>query len=167
MKKEIERIEKNNAGELPLEKYEVFRVRGLNKPEEALEDFKKVIRVMLSNPNLEDTAEEWRELLPSNLIKVTDGFEDLDYRKDDSVASLKSLLEDIRDSDLKEWEWYSSELLEDGFNVYFTGIYRIRFYCHCRFLGIPASGISKEKSGQIYPLKLRNDVIVYKNLIAY
>lgn len=168
MQTEIERIINNSNGEIPSESYEIFRIHNIQKPKEALKDYKKVILALLQNLDLNRKDEKWRTLFPPNLIKVIDAFEEEDYHKDDFAHPLQSLIYDFQSEGLREWEWYSSKLNSDGFEVYVIGgLFRIRYYSHARFLGIPGSSISLQREGKIYPLKLRNDVIVYKNLIHY
>jgi hypothetical protein len=105
--------------------------------------------------------------LPSNLVQTTLAFEEKDYRLDDSVISLDFMINEVHDKDLKKWLWYSSKLNAEGFDVYFEGFFRLRFTRLLRFLGVPASKVSIVRKGIEHNIKLRNDVIVYKNLEAY
>ena len=164
---ELYQIRHHNQGQKPAGQFDVLLVENLKEPQKALEDFKQVLITILENPDLDPTSEDWNTLLPSNLIAITQQFEDEDYVKDDSVTSLTSLIKDVRNKVLKQWTWHSSQLKGNGFEVYFEGIFRIRYHCHLRFLGIPATHISTLRNGVRYPIKLRNDVIVYKNLARY
>ena len=166
---ELNNIKNNNNGQIAQGNYDIVRVVGINNPSQALTEFKNLITAILKNIELDPKDKKWESLLPEKFIRIMNSFEYEDYRKDDGVASLKSILEDIQDPYLKKWEWYSSKLQEDGFEVCFKGIYRLRFITLVRFLGIPASKIFLIRQGKTYSQSegLRYDVIEYKQLANY
>lgn len=163
---EIERIQNNTNGELPNEMYEVLRVEDIDNPSEILEDFKHAIIAIVSNANLSPDSEEWYKILPQNIVDNVAKFEYDDFKKDELVFGIKSIIEDTQDSVIKAWEWYSSKLYTDGFEVTFKGEFHFRFAWFVRFQGVLASKISIEADGVNYPLtsQIRHDVVEYKKL---
>lgn len=166
---ELNNIKNHNSGQVPAGEYDIIRVSGIKHPKQALTAYKELISIILKNIELAPKDKKWESLLPQSFISIVDKFEYDDYVKDDGVTSLDFILKDVQDHDLKEWKWYSSKLLEDGFEVYFEGIYRLGFISLVRFLGIPASKIYTIREGKTYSHGkiLRHDVVEYKHLANY
>ena len=164
---EIENIQTNNQGELPNAPYDVLQVSGLTQPAAALADYKQYVLTILQHPELDPNASEWERLLPSNLVEIVKGFVREDYVNDDGVCNIKSLVSDVRSKNIKKWTWYSSKVTEDGFEVYFEGIFRGRHTFPVRFLGIKASNILILRAGKTFHWLPRKDVIEYKGLSNY
>lgn len=159
---EIQRIKKNVNGEIPEGKYDILSVKDIENPEDVLSIFKKSIITILENINLNEDNKKWESLLPKKIINIVNQFDDQDYKNDDLVFSLSSIIYSFKSSNLKEWEWYSCNSNEKGFEIYFEGVFRGRFTSLIRFQGIPLSKITIERNGIIYPLKVRKDVMTYK-----
>jgi hypothetical protein len=157
---EIQRIKANKKGEIPNSKYDILRVDGIENPEEILENFKKGIITILENSNLNYNDKKWESLLPKKIVNIVNQFDEQDYKNDDLVFSISSMVYDVQK--LKDWQWYSSKLSENSFQVIFEGIFRGGFTSFVRFQGIPLSKITIERNGIIYPLKVRKDVMTYK-----
>lgn len=165
---ELERIDSNNNGQKPIGPYEVAQVTGLKNPKEALADYKQFVKAVLEHPELAADNIKWNDLLPENLISIVNAFTDEDYKKDDTVTSIEILVDSLQDPRLKEWTWYSSKLLEDGFEVYVEGVFKWRHTDPIRFLGIEAKNVKIiMQRGDECIIKLRNDVIQYKGLAKY
>ncbi|MFT3979060.1 MAG: hypothetical protein QM687_01230 [Ferruginibacter sp.] len=161
---EIEKIKKNTNGELPDVNYDVLHVTGIDNAEEILQNFKKSIITILENKDIAAEEKKWEELLPSKLVNVVTQFNFEDFRNDELVFSLRGIVEDVQDKEVKEWEWYSSKLEKDGFKVYFEGTFRARFTSFVRFQGVPLSKITIERNGVVYPINVLKDVMSYKKV---
>lgn len=158
---EIERIQQNTNGEVPSGKYDILRVEDLSNPEEVLEIFKKCIVVFLENKDLDSENEKWEKLLPHEIVSFIGQLNDDDYSNDDLLSDIDLIIHHLQVR--KEWEWYSSKLYKEGFEVFFEGIFRGSFVelIHCQ--GIPINKITIESNGVVYPLSN----MVYKDITSY
>lgn len=159
---EIQRIKNNIKGEIPNNKYDILRVNSIENSDEVLEILKKSIIVILQNSNLDYKDKKWESLLPKKIVNIVSQFDEQDYKNDDLVFSLSSIVDDVKDSDIKKWQWYSSKINNKGFEVYFDGVFSSRFTSFVRFQGIPLSKITIERNGIVYPIKVRKDIMTYK-----
>jgi len=157
---EIEKIKKHTKGEIPKGKYDILRVEDIDNPQEVLEVFKQSIITILENKHLDNKDKKWEKLLPQKIVNIVNQFDDDDYSNDDLIMPINLSIYSMRD--LKEWEWYSSQIIGNRIEVYFEGIFRGGFtwFVHCQ--GIPLSKITIERDGVIYPMKVFKDVMSYK-----
>jgi hypothetical protein len=159
---EITKIEQHINGETPSGKYDILRVEGIDNPKEVMDNFKKAIISILKNPQLDKADPKWEQLLPQRIIHIVNQLDEEDFKNDDLVFPISSIISAVRSKTLKEWQWYSSKISDTGFEVYFEGIFRARFTWFVRFQGIPLSKIFIEREGVTYPLKVYKDVMTYK-----
>jgi len=159
---EKERIQQLVNGERPSGEYDILRISNINDASDALENFKKSISTLLENNNLRSDDPMWNDLLPEKIVRIVNRMDKEDYKNDELVFSVKSMVDDVLDPDIKTWQWYSSQLNENGFEVYFEGTFRARFTGFVRFQGIPLSKITIERKGVVYPINVYKDVMTYK-----
>ncbi len=159
---EIEKIKTNINGEIPGGKYDVLQVTDIDNPGEVLDNFKKSIIAIIQNDTLEYNDKKWEALLPEKIVQNVARFDEEDYKNDELVCSLKLMVYDVKSENLKEWTWFSSKLKDNGFDVYFQGIFRARFTSFIRFQGVLLSKIIIFRNGTSYPIHVYKDVVSYK-----
>ncbi len=115
---EIERIETNINGELPSKDYEFIIVENIKEPEKALEIYKQSMLAILKNKDLHEEDIKWGKLLPKEVVAFTNQLEEEDY-KDELLSHIPAMVHSV--VNIKDWEWYSSQLYEDGFEVIILG----------------------------------------------
>lgn len=136
---ELERIENNIQGELPEDNvYEIIKIKGVQNPEDELNTFKSFIKTFLENKHLDRKDLKWNELLPQKVIKFTEQLKEEDYF-DELVSHISLMINDLKR--VREWEWYSSKLTDDGFEVVVNGIFRGVFLPIIHHQGIPHKSI--------------------------
>jgi len=157
---EVERIKNNNNLEIPIEPYDVLRVKRISNPASELEIFKNTIIVFLENQDLDEEDKQWESLLPKSIVAFTDQLTDEDYHKDDLISHIPSMIDNLKE--IRDWEWYSSKLTDDGFEVIMSGIFRGIFLPMLHHQGIPHKSLFIERDGIEYPTKALTDVLTYK-----
>lgn len=159
---EIERIKNNINGELPKGEYSFLIVQDIPNPKHELEIFKQTMLAFLENKELDEEDPKWEKLLPKQLVAFTNQLEEEDYHKDDLITHIPNMIRWLRE--IKEWEWYSSTMLEndEGFEVIFTGELHITAHPLLHHQGIPHASIFVEKNGELYATKALTDVLTYK-----
>lgn len=115
---EIERINNYNKGELPKEDYRYIIVENIDNPEKALSIFKQTMLMILENKHIAWDSPKWEELFPKEVVAFTNQLEEKDY-KDQLLSHLSHFVNDVLD--VREWQWYSSQLYDDGFEVVILG----------------------------------------------
>ncbi|OYQ49652.1 hypothetical protein CHU92_00300 [Flavobacterium cyanobacteriorum] len=159
---EKERILNNNNGEIPQGAYDIVRVKNIPNPEQELNTFKQTIITFLENKNLKPDNKKWEELLPKALVEFTNQLNDDDFHKDDLLYSIGSIISQLQDVDVKEWEWYSSKVTKNGFDVYIKGEFYGIFLPMIHQQGIPHANLFIVTDGKEYPTKGRTDVLTYR-----
>lgn len=159
---ELKRIKKNNELEIPEGIYDIVRVKNVSDPEKELDIFKKTISVFIENKDLNELDNKWKKLLPNSFVKFTDQLTDNDFGNDDIIQSIPSILNSLKDEDIREWEWYSSKVTENGFEVIMNGIFRGIFLPLLHQQGIPHKSLFIERNGVEYPTKALTDVLTYR-----
>lgn len=157
---EIERINQNTNGEIPSEKYDIIRVKNITNAEEELNTFKQSIVTFLNNKDLDSDDEKWKEILPEKLVKFTNQLVELDFRTDDLLIFIPSMIWDLQN--VKDWEWYSSKVTDDGFEINMTGIFRVIFLPLMHQQGIPHSSMFIVREDKEYPTRALTDVLTYR-----
>ena len=159
---EIERIENNTNGELPEGgDYQYIIVEGINNPENELSIFKQSMKVLIENKNLHSESSKWRELLPKAVVAFINQIEEEDYRKDDLVSNIPNIVDSL--TRIKNWDWYSSQLYDDGFEVVIKGKYvggKSIILLHHQ--GLPHTSLFIGGDNYKYPTKALTDVLTYK-----
>ena len=125
-----------------------------------LKTFKQTVTTFIENKDLNSRDPKWNELLPEKIIKFIDQLEEYDYHKDDMISSVPSMIYKLQT--VREWEWYSSKLTNDGFEVYIIGIFRTIFLPLLHHQGIPHSNLFIESEGKEYPTRALTDVLTYR-----
>jgi hypothetical protein len=161
---EKERILNNNNGEIPDGAYDIVRIKGITNPADELATFKHTITAFLDNKNLHEEDAKWNTLLPRKIVRFTEQLEEDDYHKDDLISHIPSMIDGLKD--IRDWEWYSSKLTNDGFEVIMKGIFRYIFRPLLHHQGIPHKSIYVEREGVEYPTKSVIDVLTYKTFNA-
>lgn len=158
---EKERVSNNNNGELPQGDYDIVKVKGIPNPEDELNTFKQTVITFLDNKTLDAEDPKWEELLPEKLVKFTNQLEEENYH-DQVLSNIPNIIDGLQD--IRKWEWYSSKLLPDGFEVVMKGIFRAIFQPIIHHQGIPQKSISTIREGKEYPI-IRSgiDVLLYRN----
>lgn len=158
---EKERILNYNQGELPdTALYDIISVRGVSNSEEDLETFKQTIIAFLDNKHLKTESSEWEKILPKKLVQFTNQLEKDDYHKDDLLSHIPAMIDGLKR--LRQWEWYSSKLTANGFEVVMKGIFRGIFLPILHHQGLPHISLFITRNGREYPTKAITDVLTYK-----
>ena len=116
---------------------------------------------ILENKHVAWDDPKWEELFPKEVVAFTNQLEDDDY-KDELLSHISHFVDGILD--VRNWQWYSSQLYDDGFEVVILGRdiggIALRLLHH---QGIPhsslASGDDKTKFNVIWS---GLDVLTYK-----
>ncbi|MAX71389.1 MAG: hypothetical protein CMC76_09865 [Flavobacteriaceae bacterium] len=158
---EIERIKNNNNLELPVEKHEYIIVENIGNPEEALNTFKQSMLAILENKNVPWDSPKWDELFPKEVVAFTNQLQEEDY-KDELLSHLSHFVDDVRD--VRSWEWYSSQLYEDGFEVVILDEDRKgMLWSLLHHQGIPHANLfSGDDKTKLSVIKAGLDVLTYK-----
>jgi len=156
---EIDRIQNNINGEIPDGKYDVLQIKSIDNPEQELETFKQSVTIILQNIDLNEEDSEWESLLPEQLVSFTNQLAEYDYYKDELISHITPMIYKMKK--VKKWEWYSSKLTENGFDVIMKGIFRGIFIPLIHHQGIPHSSIVIIRGGEEYPI-IRSGIDVLK-----
>lgn len=158
---EKERILNNKEGELPnTATYDIISVRGVVNPEDELNTFKQTIIAFLDNKDLKEESSKWEKLLPKKLVEFTNQLEEDDYHKDDLLSHIPAMIDSLKR--LREWEWYSSKLTPNGFEVVMEGMFRGIFLPVLHHQGLPHKSLFITRNGREYPTRAITDVLSYK-----
>lgn len=161
--KELERLDQNNEGQRPKEGHiNIVRVTSLDNPDEVLSLFKEAVKVILEHPDLDKKSKKWRQLLPERMVRFVDQLDEEDYWNDELLESIDGIIDEMRNPDQRHWEWYSSKLTDNGFEVVTTGKFHLRFLWFIHTQGIPQSKMFIVEGETIYPIKMLKDVTQYK-----
>jgi len=157
---EIERVKQNNKGEIPEKQKTSIHLKNIKNPKSVLEVAKGIIIAFLENSSLEPTDEQWQEIFPEKVIKFISQLNDEDYGNDHILFPLELLIVDLKE---KEWEWYSSKLFKDGFEIITTKSFlpRYSWIFHCQNIPLSDIWIDDDRYGK-YGLRTLKDVTTYK-----
>ncbi len=158
---EIERINKNIKGEIPKGEKTIIRIGNLKNPKESLDTAKATISAFLNNMAIQDDSEDWYELLPQKIVKFLAQLDQEDLKNDELLYPLDILIYELKN---KDWEWYSSKLLKDGFEIVTTNSFlpRYTWIFHCQNIPLSNIWIEDDRFGK-YGLQTLRDVTTYKN----
>ncbi|WP_442264920.1 hypothetical protein ACSIGC_11255 [Tenacibaculum sp. ZS6-P6] len=159
---EIERIESNINGELPEGiGYRYIIVENIKEPERALETYKQSMLMILKNKDLHEEDPKWEQLLPKEVVAFTNQLEEDDYR-DELLSHIPNMVRRVLT--IRDWEWYSSQLYEDGFEIIILGrdIGAIAYEL-LHHQGIPHSSLASGDDETIIRIsRAGRDVLSYK-----
>lgn len=157
---EKEKIVKNNNGEIPNGNYDIVKIKNIPNPEQELNTFKQTIIAFLENKNLDPENENWEKLLPKPLVEFTNQLKEDDFHKDDLITSIPNIIDTLQD--VKEWEWYSSKIIKNGFEVFITGDFHGIFLPMIHQQGIPHASLFIESEGNEHSTRALTDVLSYR-----
>lgn len=157
---EKERILSNNNGEIPNTEYDIIIVRGISNPKDELNTFKETIIAFLDNKDLNEESSKWEKILPKKIVEFTNQLEEDDYHKDDLLSHIPAMIDGLKR--LREWEWFSSKLTQDGFEIIMEGIFRGIFLPILHHQGIPHKSLFIVRNSKEFPTKAIKDVLSYK-----
>lgn len=157
---EIENIANKIEGEIPFSKYDILRVVNIEFPEEILNNFKAFITIFLVNKRLDPEDKKWEELLPERFIKFTNQLTEHDYSNDDLISNIISIIDMLQN--FKDWTWFSSNLNDSGFEIYFEGVFRGTFLNIIHHLGVPHENMYIIRDKIEYPTYAIRDVLTYR-----
>jgi hypothetical protein len=160
MMTEKEQILGNNNGEIPEGEFDIIRIKNIPNPQQELNTFKQTVLIFLENSNLDAEDSKWEKILPQPLVQFTDQLKDEDFHNDDLITALPNIINDLQE--IKEWEWYSSKLTKNGFEVYVKGMFRYVFRAMIHQQGIPHTSIFVERQGKEYLTNSLKDVLTYR-----
>ncbi|CAD7802294.1 hypothetical protein CHRY9390_00907 [Chryseobacterium aquaeductus] len=157
---EKEQILNNNNGEIPKGTYDIVRIKNIPNPEQELNTFKQTVIAFLENQKLKPENPKWEKLLPKPLVEFTDQLKEEDFHKDDLISSIGTIIVTLQE--VKDWEWYSSKLTENGFDVYIKGEFYGIFLPIIHQQGIPHTSLYIVSDGKEYPTRALTDVLTYR-----
>ena len=160
---ELERIHNNNNGEVPPEAYEILRIKDVADPQDELDTFKKTITAILENIDLNCESRKWEKLLPKKVVAFTNQVLQIKH-SDDLISNIANIVGTMQE--IKKWEWYSSKLVENGFEVIVTGDFLGIFLPMIHHQGIPHASMFIESEGKEYPTNAIIDVMTHKKFDA-
>ncbi len=158
--KEKEQILNNNNGEIPKGEFDILRIKNIPNPEQELATLKQTVIAFLDNKDLDIEDPKWEELLPNALIEFTNQLKEEDFHKDDIITAIPNIINKLKE--VKDWEWYSSKLTTNGFEVYMKGMFRYIFRPMIHQQGIPHTSIFVERDDKEYPTRSLTDVLTYR-----
>lgn len=157
---EIDKIKKNITGREPKGLKTLIKVQNINRPKQVLETVKSIMIGFLENQTLNENSEQWNEIMPSKVIKFLNELNQEDFSNDDILFPLKSLILDLKDRD---WQWYSSKVNPNGFDIITTYSFYPRFcwMIHCQNIPLSKIRIEDDTYGN-YIIEVVKDVTTYK-----
>lgn len=160
--KELERIDNNTNGELPNGEVTILTVMDIDNAEQVLKNCKNVVKALLQNVSLNKDDPAWKTLLPEVYIKFVEQLALEDKAKDTNLYFLNSMVGDFQK--IREWEWYSSKLIDNGFEIEMKGWFNSRFAWIIHYQNIPYSKIwiKTDRAENKYTIKVVTDVTTYK-----
>jgi hypothetical protein len=161
---EIKRIKNYTNGETPKGDKTTIRVTNISNSKEVLDNFKNAILVFLKNPTINDEDKKWEKLLPSKIVNFIKQLDDEDYSNDDLLDDIDISIYDLQK--LKDWYWYSSKELENGFEIIVEGDFHPRFvnFIHCQNVPLKNIYIKEDNYESPHNLKVFKDYTTYKTL---
>ncbi|MCX6318448.1 MAG: hypothetical protein NTW29_14245 [Bacteroidetes bacterium] len=160
MLSEKEQILNHNQGEIPIGEYDILRIKDIPNPEQELNTFKQTVIAFLEHRDLNKKDPKWRQILPTALVKFTEQLKEEDFHKDDIIYNIQSIIDTLQE--VKDWEWYSSRLTPNGFDVYMKGMFRGIFLPMIHQQGIPHTSLFIIRDGKEYPTYALTDVLTYR-----
>lgn len=159
------RIKNNVKGEKPKNNYEIISIRNIPHAKEVLENFKSAVLVILKNINLSDEDTHWEKLLPQGIVSKIKQLDDDDYGYDELLTSMTMSI--YKFQTIKNWEWYSSKEVENGFDIVVQGDFnpgQFISFIHCQNVPLSNIRIINEEKKKYYELKTIKDYTTYKTL---
>jgi hypothetical protein len=158
--KEKDRILSYNNGEIPSGEHDIIRIKNISNPERELGNLKETIIAFLENKELESDDPKWEVVLSQAIIKFTKQLDSNDFHKDDLITGIPNIIDGMQN--IREWEWYSSKVIDNGFEIRVLGIFRYIFRHLIHQHGIPHTSIFVERNGIEYPTRSLTDVLTYR-----
>lgn len=159
------RIKAKVKGEKPKNNYNIISVRNIPHAKEVLENFKHAVLIVLKNINLSDEDPKWEKLLPQGIISKIKQLDDNDFKYDELLVDTDFSI--YKFQTIREWEWYSSKEVENGFDIIVQGYFnawQFISFIHCQNVPLANIRIIDEEKGKYYELKTIKDYTTYKTL---
>lgn len=158
-------IKNNIKGEKPLRDYDIIYVRKIGNASEVLENFKQAVLIFLNNKNLHYQDKKWEELLPSNIVNKINQLDDNDFAKDEFLDYFDASIYNFQK--IKDWEWYSSLEVENGFDIVVKGdfnTFQFINFIHCQNVPLDNIKLLDGNENKLYDLQTIRDYTTYKIL---
>jgi hypothetical protein len=158
-------IQNNLKGEKPSNGYEIIHVRNIPHAKEVLENFKNAVLIILKNKNLSDEDLKWEKLLPSGIVNKIKQLDDDNFKYDEFLYRIGSSINNFQE--IKDWEWYSSLEVENGFDIIVKGDFnagQFIHFIHCQNVPLANIIIVNADKNEFYELKTFKDYTTYKTL---
>jgi len=160
--KELDRIKENNSTTMPLGQKTIIKVSGIENPQVKIEILKNVMIGFLENQNLASDSEEWYQILPSKFISFLKNLTEEDILNDETlIINLHLIINDLKE---KEWEWYSSKIVNNGFEIVFKDSFYPKYIFLIHYLNIPLSKIwiEDDRFGNYFVETIRDVTLLEK-----
>lgn len=157
-------IQYNVKGEKPSKGYEIISVRNITNAKEILENFKNAVLTFLKNKDLHYEDPKWEKLLPQGIISKIKQLDDDNKKYDELLYDVDLTIYHFQD--LKNWQWYSSLEVDNGFDIIIKGDFSARFinFIHCQNVPLANIRIIDIDKKEEYELKTIKDYTTYKIL---
>ena len=162
---EKQNIQRNLKGEKPTKGYEIVSVRNIANAKEVLDNFKNALLTILENKKLNDEDPKWEKLLPQGIVKKIKQLNDDDFKYDELLKNINISI--YKFQEIKDWEWYSSLELENGFDIIVKGWFNSHQFInfiHCQNVPLSNIRIINSDKNEIYELKTIKDYTSHKTL---
>lgn len=161
---EQKNINHNTSGEKPSENHMIIQVRNISNAEEVLTNFKNAVLRFLENSDLDYKNLKWEKILPKGIVNKIKQLDGDDFKYDELLYNIDLSIDDFKES--KKWKWYSSFLIEKGFDIIVTGNFNVRFinFIHCQNVPLKDISIVDINKNEVYQLKTIKDYTTYKIL---
>lgn len=162
---EINNIKYNIKGEKPSKEYEIIHVRDISHAKEVLDNFKIAVTIILKNINLNDEDPKWEKLLPAGIVNKIKQLNDDNFKYDELLKYIDMSI--YKFQKIKEWEWYSSLEVENGFDIIVKGKFNATqfiSFIHCQNVPLANIRIVNADKNEYYELKTFKDYTTYKTL---
>lgn len=162
---EEENIRNNAKGEKPGKGYEIIHVRNIPHAKEVLVNFKNAVVAFLNNKGLHYEDPKWNTLLPQGIVSKIKQLNEDDYIYDELLDDVDMVIYNFQK--IKDWEWYSSLEVENGFDIIVKGrfnSYQFINFIHCQNVPLANIRIVNADKNEVYELKTIKDYTTYKTL---
>lgn len=158
-------IKYHTKGEKPSKGYEIIRVRNIDNAKEVLDNFKNAVLTFLKHKKLSDEDPKWEELLPQGIVNKLKQLDDDDFANDELLVDTDMSI--YKFQKIKEWKWYSSLEVENGFDIMVRGYFnapQFISFIHCQNVPLKNIIIIDVNKKEYYELKTIKDYTTYKIL---
>ncbi|WP_291093904.1 MULTISPECIES: hypothetical protein [unclassified Empedobacter] len=162
---ELVNIKYNTKGEKPQKGYQIIYVRSIPHAKEVLDNFKNAVLTILKNIKLNDEDSKWNNLLPQGIVTKTKQLDSDDYANDEFLTDIDISI--YKYQKIKDWEWYSSLEVENGFDIIVKGnfnTFQFISFIHCQNAPLANIRLVDVDKNKMYELRTIKDYTTYKIL---